>query len=256
MPCVHASTHAHTCIPPRTTRLQHRDVGKDADVNVSDECVTYSFLSAWRPPTGWLKTVGEKYPSLSFELTYAESGCDFRGRMVVENGGVVLDEETSYYHEATRQEADAFISENNLMERDFTPSAVDGLLDEGMLQEWCQEFSCDDEKGPPDWETLGALVREILTAFGETVAWERFVRSALALVVLQRAARRFKEKFYAPTGAFEQIGASRFTALSSSEIKQTKHSSNSSAAAIAVPGSAPPLDPAERPARERAAPTR
>ena len=39
------------------------------------------FYSAWSPPTPWLKAVAEKYPDLSFELTYADEGGGFVGAM-------------------------------------------------------------------------------------------------------------------------------------------------------------------------------
>ena len=45
----------------------------DADVNdVEEDHVYYTFLSAWSPPTDWLRIVGAKYPRLSFELRYEE----------------------------------------------------------------------------------------------------------------------------------------------------------------------------------------
>jgi|TARA_R110000765_G_scaffold84565_4_gene163542 hypothetical protein len=37
------------------------------------------FFSAWSPPTPWLKAIAEKYPDLSFYLTYADEGGSFVG---------------------------------------------------------------------------------------------------------------------------------------------------------------------------------
>ena len=37
------------------------------------------FFSAWSPPLAWLEGVAKKFPSLSFELTYADEGGGFVG---------------------------------------------------------------------------------------------------------------------------------------------------------------------------------
>ena len=47
---------------------------------------TFDFVTAWSPPTEWVKRASEIFPSLDFSLTFAEAGNDFAGRLVSKNG--------------------------------------------------------------------------------------------------------------------------------------------------------------------------
>ena len=51
-----------------------------------DEQIIYYFETAWSPPCAWLDVVAAKYPRLRFVLEYSESGLDFWGKDVYENG--------------------------------------------------------------------------------------------------------------------------------------------------------------------------
>lgn len=51
----------------------------------------YQFDSAWSPPTEWLTSVIEMYPTLEFELRYREDGCCFAGIITGSNGLVNSD---------------------------------------------------------------------------------------------------------------------------------------------------------------------
>lgn len=42
--------------------------------------------TAWSPNDGWLVSVGEKYPHLTFYLDYYEPGMNFDGGAIVEDG--------------------------------------------------------------------------------------------------------------------------------------------------------------------------
>jgi len=64
----------------------------EPDMVQEPEDQDFYFNTAWCPPTAWLKTVAEKYTSLSFHLRYAESGCDFSGLVEYENGECITDE--------------------------------------------------------------------------------------------------------------------------------------------------------------------
>jgi len=53
----------------------------------------FYFNTAWAPPVAWLKTVAEKYTSLSFQLRYAEPGMGFSGFIDYENGECITEEQ-------------------------------------------------------------------------------------------------------------------------------------------------------------------
>ena len=64
------------------------------DYKEGDEFISYSFDSAWAPPTLTTKTLSEIFPELSIEHKYYESGCDFwgietyaKGELISEVGG-------------------------------------------------------------------------------------------------------------------------------------------------------------------------
>lgn len=46
----------------------------------------FSFLTAWSPPTPWVQTASKLYPQLEFQLTWAEPGNDFAGRLQLQAG--------------------------------------------------------------------------------------------------------------------------------------------------------------------------
>ena len=63
----------------------------DACLNYDDEeCLDYSFESAWSPPTAFLEKVSKDFPLLRFVLKYEEEGCGFLGRAIAKDG--VLDD--------------------------------------------------------------------------------------------------------------------------------------------------------------------
>jgi hypothetical protein len=64
-------------------------------VTANQTQLEYQFETAWSPPEEWVKTVGPKFPKLSFRLWYAEGGMSFGGVLTVENDDVAL-EEMSY----------------------------------------------------------------------------------------------------------------------------------------------------------------
>lgn len=59
----------------------------------SDEgSIRYSFDTAWSPPEPLIKAMGKEFPTLTFELRYAETGMDFMGILRIEENEVVRDE--------------------------------------------------------------------------------------------------------------------------------------------------------------------
>jgi len=48
--------------------------------------IIYDFLTAWAPPTEWLKTISKKWPDLVFRLKYDEPGIGFFGVAKAING--------------------------------------------------------------------------------------------------------------------------------------------------------------------------
>jgi len=72
-------------------RIHHVGTKGNLDEHTAVECqepsfVRYRFDTAWSPPLAWLKAVARTFPALSFELRYEEGGCDFTGRLCIENG--------------------------------------------------------------------------------------------------------------------------------------------------------------------------
>lgn len=65
--------------------------------NYSGDYFDVYFESAWSPPTIWLQTVAQKYPNLTFVLTYMETGMWFAGKMVC-NGNNVSEEDGEPKH--------------------------------------------------------------------------------------------------------------------------------------------------------------
>lgn len=57
----------------------------------------FEFATAWSPPLPIIKTLGERYPDLTFTLVYYESGMAFHGRYRVEGGRVEEDVCGVYY---------------------------------------------------------------------------------------------------------------------------------------------------------------
>lgn len=66
-------------------------------------CV-YSFETAWSPPVPWSVFVSGAFPELEFELEFAETGCDFAGRVVAASGQIVEDVELSVEEVLPREE--------------------------------------------------------------------------------------------------------------------------------------------------------
>jgi hypothetical protein len=57
-------------------------------ISVFDDCLEYSFKSAWNPPIEWLEKVSKDYPTLRFSLRYVEESDDFTGIARARNGKV------------------------------------------------------------------------------------------------------------------------------------------------------------------------
>ena len=76
------------------TKWEARDVEYTRELNAKTNrpTITYTFDSAWSPPTTWLHKTAELYPLIDFELEYSEGGCDFRGKQYYKNG-LMIDEE-------------------------------------------------------------------------------------------------------------------------------------------------------------------
>ena len=60
--------------------------------------VSYTFESAWSPPTDFLMNICEKYPLLNFSLSYVEPGCAFEGELEIVAGEITVDETRDYVH--------------------------------------------------------------------------------------------------------------------------------------------------------------
>jgi hypothetical protein len=92
------------------------DLDKDTEVECQERCfVRYRFDTAWSPPDAWLKATAREFPALNFELRYEEGGMGFTGRVRIEDGEVVDDEQRDMWgrqsDECEPAEAYGFISD-------------------------------------------------------------------------------------------------------------------------------------------------
>jgi hypothetical protein len=77
------------------------------------------FDTAWAPPTNWVVAVSSKFPELTFEIHYSESGMGFYGTFTSKDGSGLED-----YHEGMfRKDIDWDTIDNNLDA--MTPEAKD-----------------------------------------------------------------------------------------------------------------------------------
>ena len=58
----------------------------------TDGVLIYDFETAWSPARSWVRRASPKFPTLRFELTYAEPGMNFAGQTIYEAGVLRLDE--------------------------------------------------------------------------------------------------------------------------------------------------------------------
>jgi hypothetical protein len=54
---------------------------------------TFQFDTAWTPPCAWVKRVAQRYPAVTFELSFEEPNESFEGELIV-HGNMILKEET------------------------------------------------------------------------------------------------------------------------------------------------------------------
>jgi hypothetical protein len=64
----------------------------------SDSEIEYTFQTAWSPPIGAIQSATLRWPTLTFTLSYAESGADVAGQTVW-RAGACLDERSGSYNE-------------------------------------------------------------------------------------------------------------------------------------------------------------
>jgi hypothetical protein len=57
--------------------------------HMDDQSLEVRFDTPWCPPSEWVEKVSEDFPTLEFELAYAEGGMGFWGVEIYQNGGKV-----------------------------------------------------------------------------------------------------------------------------------------------------------------------
>lgn len=104
----------------------------DATVeSVGSELIAY-FNTAWSPPIEGLRRVSEKFPGVTFVLTYQEDGCDFCGAALFKDGLVEENEGL-----AISDLADAWYQENH--PEDYKKAEAeewDGEVSESLNEAW------------------------------------------------------------------------------------------------------------------------
>ena len=61
------------------------------------ECLFYTFLTAWTPPIPTVGMMAKVFPTLSFSLTYFESGVAFNGILIAKEGMIIKEDSGPYY---------------------------------------------------------------------------------------------------------------------------------------------------------------
>jgi hypothetical protein len=74
--------------------------GEGVNRHMENSAVSYSFQSAWSPPTPVIERLAEIFPEVRIEFKYMETGCDFWGVEVYENGELVSEDGGSISHKA------------------------------------------------------------------------------------------------------------------------------------------------------------
>lgn len=64
----------------------------DVDYYKEDNTLTYSFNTAWGPPSAWFRKLCDKYSNFELTLKYEECGMDFGGVMTYTNNELFEDE--------------------------------------------------------------------------------------------------------------------------------------------------------------------
>ena len=62
---------------------------------LNDNETVLSFWSAWSPPIQFCQKLSEKY-NVIVNIEYSESGCDFAGKVEIDNGNIVSEESYPY----------------------------------------------------------------------------------------------------------------------------------------------------------------
>jgi hypothetical protein len=65
-----------------------------------DEFISYSFDSAWSPPSPTTERLSETFPELTIEHKYSEPGCDFWGIEIYKAGEMISEEGGELNHSA------------------------------------------------------------------------------------------------------------------------------------------------------------
>lgn len=74
--------------------------GEGVNRHISEGEVVYSFCSAWSPPTPVIERLAEIFPEVKIEFKYLETGCDFWGVEIYENGEMKSEQGGSVNHKA------------------------------------------------------------------------------------------------------------------------------------------------------------
>lgn len=99
--------------------------------------ITYSFSTAWSPPTRWQEAASSAYPDLTFALGWEEASCDFWGAQVLQDNDIL-----------------------NLVEgacSDFCPEDVDWDDVDASEQAWITQTE-------ETWEKIQEIMEEGLTS--------------------------------------------------------------------------------------------
>jgi len=75
-------------------------MGEGVSRHMENGKVGYSFCSAWSPPTPVIERLAEIFPEVRIEFSYYETGMDFWGIEIYENGELMSEEGGELSHKA------------------------------------------------------------------------------------------------------------------------------------------------------------
>ena len=192
------------------------DIYCDCDCDFDGEeteggCVTYSFETAWGPPLRWLEQVALANIDLRFEIAYEEAGCDFRGRMVYENGTLVSETDSNFYREPTKEEALDAISKLQIP-ASFTTKDVETILNDDDVDATIDDIASDSESEdvPTNSELIREAISKVLIQRAKDSALERLSSLFHAVVVLRRFTLVIIKHLNSPDGACYHLAKKRF----------------------------------------------
>lgn len=117
------------------------------------------FLSAWSPISPWVIQVGKQFPTITFELTYEEEGCDIAGILTVKGDHV----EEREYHNLIEYQLEEGAADLTYVMEEFYFNHLEFELEEAGLKK---------RPNPSETEAYQTWQKEVTTLLEEQLVLE------------------------------------------------------------------------------------